>query len=330
MPDFKPIIIPIQTLTPIWTGDANRQTSYVKGTSIIGGLRFWTEALIRSLGGRVCDINGNDKCIHDPDKKNKTCDACNIFGCTGLGRSFGLKIEGNGGKEAIGNVEFPEYRHIFRGKQKTPTWYLKDPGLQGDYNIKITKTRNRDIAPELALSLSIMLKWGTIGAKDQFGHGIVEATLPEEILRLARQAIPDKWSIQKDSFQDFFFFSVPADSRHTKLPFRIRYHVRSDLRIDRDDRELRHYFCGKTMRTQNYATKYNIGLANGRVKGWGYYPPVGKFKKHRERCLEILKNQVESHCGKDGLIWREFKSERGTGKNATDWPAFLRQLLEGE
>lgn len=334
MPDFKPIIIPIQTLTPIWTGDADRQTSYVKGTSIIGGLRFWTEALIRSFGGRVCDINGDGRCIHDPEKKNETCDACNIFGCTGLGRSFGLKIEGNGQKDAIGKIALPQCSYMGRyGKRKTPTWYLQDKGLQGGYAFKLTRTRNEQIAPELALTLALMLKWGTIGARDQYSHGIVKADLPETLIDMARSAIPNQAKVVKNSLQDFFFFNVLVNNAAKELPFEIRCKIRGSLRSMQKgkdtDKELRHYFCGNMMGSKN-ATKYNIGLANGRIRGWGCYPSSGRFSEHRDRCLNSLKIQIERHCGKDGLIWREFNSERDTVKKISDWPAFLKQLMGGK
>jgi len=77
----------IKTLTPIWTGDAERKNTELRETGIIGSLRWWYEALIRGLGGSACDPT-NSNC----EGKNH-CDACELFGCTGWSRKFRLEVE---------------------------------------------------------------------------------------------------------------------------------------------------------------------------------------------------------------------------------------------
>jgi CRISPR-associated protein Cmr1 len=79
--------IKIKPLTPIWTGDAQRESPTLRETGIIGSLRWWYEALIRGLGGSACDptdtqCNGQNHCA-----------ACELFGCTGWARKFRLEIE---------------------------------------------------------------------------------------------------------------------------------------------------------------------------------------------------------------------------------------------
>jgi len=44
----------LKTLTPIWTGDAERQNTRLRETGIISSLRWWYEALVRGLGGYAC------------------------------------------------------------------------------------------------------------------------------------------------------------------------------------------------------------------------------------------------------------------------------------
>jgi len=77
----------IKTLTPIWTGNANKEITTLRETGIIGSLRWWYEALVRGLGGSACDPT-NTKC----DGKNH-CAACELFGCTGWARKFRLEVE---------------------------------------------------------------------------------------------------------------------------------------------------------------------------------------------------------------------------------------------
>ncbi len=96
--------IRIKALTPIWTGDADRENTTLRETGIIGSLRWWYEALIRGLGGTACDrTNENSKCKLDHEKFKKAlkegksiqdalseqiCLACQLFGCTGWSRKF--------------------------------------------------------------------------------------------------------------------------------------------------------------------------------------------------------------------------------------------------
>ena len=64
MPKPEAITIKLKTVTPIWTGGIERdQMEYVKGSSIMGGMRFWAEAYFRALGEKICDITGENKCI---------------------------------------------------------------------------------------------------------------------------------------------------------------------------------------------------------------------------------------------------------------------------
>ena len=101
--------VKIRTLTPLWTGDVDRKCETLKETGIIGSLRWWHEALVRGLGGYACDPTSNEKCKLDHKKfdnsikKGKSvqealdeqiCSVCQLFGCTGWKRRFGIQING--------------------------------------------------------------------------------------------------------------------------------------------------------------------------------------------------------------------------------------------
>lgn len=83
--------IKLKTLTPIWTGDINRESPQIRETGIIGSLRWWYEAMIRALGGYACDP-ATGGCSKEGEKK--ICPACELFGCTGWGKKFRLQAEG--------------------------------------------------------------------------------------------------------------------------------------------------------------------------------------------------------------------------------------------
>jgi len=108
---MKTYTVEIKALTPIWTGDAERKSTELRETGIIGSLRWWYEALIRGLGGSACDPT-NIKC----EGKNH-CDACELFGCTGWARKFRLEVERKTNNEVI--LKFIEMR-----KMKDIEWAL--------------------------------------------------------------------------------------------------------------------------------------------------------------------------------------------------------------
>jgi len=52
----------LQTLTPLWTGGVDQTCDRLHETGLIGGLRWWYEALVRGLGGYACDPRSDDRC----------------------------------------------------------------------------------------------------------------------------------------------------------------------------------------------------------------------------------------------------------------------------
>jgi len=87
--------IRIRTLTPIWTGDVNRQCTKLRETSILGSLRWWFEALVRGFGGYACDPTSNkknEKCEYK-DNTNDICAVCELFGTTGWAKRFKFEIK---------------------------------------------------------------------------------------------------------------------------------------------------------------------------------------------------------------------------------------------
>jgi len=88
--------IRLKTLTPLWTGGVDRTCDRLHETGLIGSLRWWYEALVRGLGGYACDPTSEDRCEYAPRKSDppekQLCAACYLFGCTGWGRKFRLRV----------------------------------------------------------------------------------------------------------------------------------------------------------------------------------------------------------------------------------------------
>jgi hypothetical protein len=134
------------------------------------------------------------------------------------------------------------------------------------------------------------------------------------------------------AFGDFFFFiaGMKKSDNPNKIPFKIRYKVRFELRKNLKEKSLRHYFCG-SMGSDKTATKYNIALTpDGILRGWGWFPSRGRFDRYRDKCLDLLKNQINKFAVPGTLKWKEFASKRDNVNSAKSWPEFLRELAQGK
>ncbi len=86
----------LKAQSPIWTGDADRNGERTVTTGLLGSLRWWLEVVVRWLGGCACDPAKPDgRC---PDKNDKHCVVCELFGCTGRARKFRFDVLDESGK----------------------------------------------------------------------------------------------------------------------------------------------------------------------------------------------------------------------------------------
>lgn len=175
----------LKTLTPIWTGDVNRECKEIKETGIIGSMRWWYEALVRGMGGYACDPS-NISCKFDTkgyeDNKSseealeiglkEVCPACRLFGCTGWKRRFRVEL---------GNIDIVDL--YFKNKFEyinTEQWFKKThkTNPKAFYSQDVLEMKlisdNKEIETKIFILLRLIEKLGTFGAKGQNGFGIVE------------------------------------------------------------------------------------------------------------------------------------------------------------
>ncbi len=105
----------LKTLTPIWTGNIDRDSISIAETGFLGSMRWWYEGIVRGMNGYACDPTEDDavkRCKFDQDAyKNAisngknvdealkeglkdVCAVCRLFGCTGLAKRFRIEISG--------------------------------------------------------------------------------------------------------------------------------------------------------------------------------------------------------------------------------------------
>jgi len=201
----------IKTLTPIWTGNINRECETLRETSLIGSLRWWFEAIVRGFGGYACDPT-SDKCEKCEYKENTAsiCPVCQIFGCTGWSRRFRLEISNNNTEKIRKGITVKVREDNFEFVEEESS--DNSGGVLGEFSIKICGDF-REYGDLIGLLLHISALWG-FGAKTQDGFGICEFNGSYDFDKAISQIKSLKCNNSKDNnpilpnLEDFFFAEI--------------------------------------------------------------------------------------------------------------------------
>ena len=333
----------------IWTGGATAgEMDDLKATSLLGGLRFWTAALLRANGEKTC--SNAHSCQYDPKQQDQPCALCRIFGCTGLSRAFSLTVDsaGQNGAQTMsfskgnkGKVELLRHKYTdAKGKIRIPTYYLTQ-GYCGSLDLALTLRRPQlgsgayAIPAVIPTALYLMITYGTLGAYDQYGCGLVDFAAPEDktsLRQLCQTQAKANPAPEGTSLRDFFFFKGKISYPHRLAMGEIRYRIRNALRQG-CSAELRHWFCGN-IKGKAYGTNYAFTVKpNGALYGWGFYPrsgPAAIFPENRDTVLNAMIDVLrQKDMAGQSLVWRECNSPRDTQKKQP-WPEFYTSLLQGD
>jgi len=220
----------VKTLTPLWTGGVETgRMNRIHETGIIGGLRWWYEAIVRGLGGNPCDPTSEgpnaNRCPREIDGRDEFCPVCQLFGAMRCLRKFRLRM---GDGEALFNnntrdILIPSGRIHTRPRLRAGGWYLMSNSVMGnEIPLHLIPLATADVVPHLSLVLSLIDRHAAIGAKVSNGYGVVHfyengrpirAYMPEILSSysesLRQNSLPD--------IRDFFFtklqFQVPANNQ---------------------------------------------------------------------------------------------------------------------
>ncbi|AKB80721.1 CRISPR-associated RAMP Cmr1 [Methanosarcina barkeri 3] len=232
--------IKFKTLTPIWTGDADRKCTTIKETSIIGSMRWWYEAIIRGMGGYACDPS-NGGCEfntvgYERARKNgksvdesleiglkNVCPVCRLFGCTGWKRRFRIEVEGKPPVKLV----FEEKIKVFDAEFWIKKTYSNSMAFYSNEYFKfyLITEENEEIKNKLLFLLNFMEKVGSIGSKSQNGFGLVKfdeldprfdlKNLKNQVYKF-NETNQDKLRISKKlshlrNIQDLYYFDVEIE-----------------------------------------------------------------------------------------------------------------------
>ncbi len=178
--------IRLKTSTPLWTGGVDGTCDRLHETGIIGSLRWWYEVIVRGLGGTACNAVSDPRCPIkvkvETSEKQVWCMACDLFGCTGWGRRFLLRLAEDGTQVYAQQDQRDQIS--FRPSGRHRGWYYgagrlgnnpASPELHGQ--LIVLREDQGAVINQLTVPLALASAWGGLGARTQHGFGVVQATV---------------------------------------------------------------------------------------------------------------------------------------------------------
>lgn len=175
----------MQTLTPVWTGNAVQQCDRLHETGLLGSLRWWFEVVVRGLGRRACDPTADGKCEYkEKDGVKGLCAACRVFGATGWRKLFRLEVDLEVDEESTLQpiMDSPEKSLLLPSGRyhdcRAGGWYIL-PAHHGTFSLKFHRRRvggkeEEELFQLLLGTLRLIENWAAIGAKETAGYGVFE------------------------------------------------------------------------------------------------------------------------------------------------------------
>jgi CRISPR-associated protein Cmr1 len=334
-----PLTLQLTTLTPFWTGGADKKSDRFHVTGIMGSLRWWYEVFVRSVGGNSCDLK-EPKCLYDDKKSNKgLCDVCRIFGATGWSRRFKIIVSETGlqQRRPQGSIvrehglEFSLSRD--HPSSRNPRWYLPSNPLYGQITLAITPTAPLDkdghyLDPNIIGSLlQFVSDRASLGAKPQMGMGVIHLANRQSLSPLINhlKEIEDRNKPKKNiderlpCLQNMFFARVLTSSTNVSATFDLKYDLRAMFRDPkRDDPRytdnLRHTIMGYVAQgreSMRIGAKIMMSYPyeNGTIRMWGWLPIMDQ-PTLQEDILDDIHDLLKKKYGEDNILsWLYYASQ---------------------
>lgn len=221
----------LESLTPIWTGNAFGKTTKIKASSILGSIRWWYEIICRSLGKRVCDNESSKKCelkekefLKDlsenmgEDKAlddQKICPVCKLFGCNGWAGKIKLIVDDRRGEntaDKVQKIQIETRKDSTKKRSLEGKMFKKGETLKlSIYPVKELKTEEIEL---LNLTIRIISDYAALGGRTSQGNGIIKI-IPEDPDRECNIKVKkesqknlrkDNWRIP--ALENFFFLKI--------------------------------------------------------------------------------------------------------------------------
>lgn len=338
----RTIELKCETLTPLWTGGADRGIDRVHETGLLGSMRWWFEALLRGAGARACDPTAHT-CLYKPETDSGICEACRVFGTTGWRRRFRLTVidDEQLRDQPVGDIVSSRgAKWFFDGSQgvaNNPALKTDKPKV-GPFTLRLDDLDSRAGADHFDLQviaglLQFMADWAGIGARNQMGFGRFRILGERQDTRPLYDYLVARHDTENDlplpSLKDFFF--AVAHSRTNDK--REAFDLKADLRAlfitpgnPQRDRAMRHYIMGIAAKDEDMAAKVKMSWPIDReLRVWGWLPSMpDRYRPNwsREAVGDAIRDELRANWQLSQ--WHEVDTPRNTH---LDEHAGMRELL---
>ena len=304
--------VTILTRTPLWTASRDSgKMEAVQASAIIGGLRWWYEAIVRGMGYYTCDPSDQNSACQkkDDEPPAKLCPACQLFGTTGWARRFNLQLTEIGRVYPwpgipIGRITAKASECYNQKRENYPTFFFPE-GFSGEITLRIVEkfSNSENISLTICSLLDLISKCGGLGAKTGLGYGLFRLIKKPENL-LEENVLLEKIKVSLHGAREGKTSELPSLDKflicniRTKNPWNIKDFVNFKCKLRADFRKLgntykykklRHYLLGYVEDENAIASKVKMGLyPGGRIfKIWGWIPDNEFFFDEMTRGMFI-------------------------------------------
>ncbi len=278
----------LKTLTPLYTGGVGQYGEQLHPSGLLGSIRSFSCLLAAALGneqfetevwGTTTETNHNN--VH----AKKVALRWDIS-----------RLET---QELPDKISWQDDTHQHRG------WFFNS-AKKGEFTLTLTRRGISDTDWQLLLlALRIQILHATLGAKDQFGLGVVKVEKLPDVKPLNQeqvgQALIDIPNLQNAFFAEIRFSDAASSSFRECLEIGLRYraHLRSSFR-QRNETDLRHYLFGdlrdKWGSAINVSAIYPLNDKESALRVWGVLPHTtnSQIITNRNNILNRIKTALNA------------------------------------
>jgi hypothetical protein len=308
------VVIPLQTLTPLYTGGIGQFGEQLQPSGLLGSVRHFSCLVANTLG--------------DSDFEKA------VWGAALDGDAHGKTVALRWDMAELKMVTLPNSVRIPKEDGKTSTWYFNE-AQDGKFALHLTRTKISEVHWQiLLLAVRIQTNWATFGAKDQFGLGVLRSdTLPsvnKNLISTTAKPLDKKVGLHRGFFAKLQFkHSGGSYEEKLKLGLIWRSYLRNQFRRSASETKLRHYLFGKLGEfgsAINVSAAYQIDNEYKEIRIWGVIPHTqpAEFLDKYDEIIKRLQAAIDSRPDdfSHNITQRYFE----TYKNNVEIASWLNQL----